>query len=76
MPAISADPAVIKESPANLPGYNLYRPAKLSRRAMPVIAWANGGCVRSDGSWTSLYERWVHEGYFVISTHSRRAHHP
>jgi dienelactone hydrolase len=66
-PASAADPAVTKESPANLPGYNVYRPAKMKHRAMPVIAWGNGGCVRSDASWTNLYERWVREGYFVIT---------
>jgi dienelactone hydrolase len=66
-PASSAEPAVTKETAANLPGYNVYRPARLGRRAMPVIAWANGGCVRSDFTWTSLFERWVKEGYFVIT---------
>jgi dienelactone hydrolase len=66
-PASSGDPAVTKESAANLPGYNVYRPTKLGRRTMPVIAWANGGCARSDVTWTSLYERWVKEGYFVIT---------
>jgi dienelactone hydrolase len=66
-PARSADSAVTKEAAANLPGYNVYRPAKPGRRAMPVIAWANGGCVRSDGTWTSLFERWAREGYFVIT---------
>jgi len=66
-PARSADPAVTREAAPNLPGYNVYRPATLGRRAMPIIAWANGGCVRSDATWTSLFERWAREGYFVIT---------
>jgi dienelactone hydrolase len=66
-PASSADPELTMEPAANLPGYNVYRPAKMGSRTMPVIAWANGGCVRSDGTWTKLYERWAREGYFVIT---------
>ena len=68
-PAVGAGLAVTRETPASLPGYNVYRPANLAaaRRPLPVIAWANGGCVRYDASWTTLFERWASEGYFVVT---------
>lgn len=66
-PAIAANPAVTKEVAANLPGYNIYRPTTLPKRPMPIIVWGNGGCARSDFTWTSLYERWVGAGYFVVT---------
>jgi endo-1,4-beta-xylanase len=63
-PAFGAD--FIKESPASLPGYNVHRPAEITGAA-PVIVWANGGCVRSDFTWSKLFERWAREGFVVIS---------
>ena len=61
----------IKETSPNLPGYNIYRPADIKAGApLPIIAWANGGCVRSDGTWKTILERWAGEGYFVIAVTS------
>ena len=66
--ASAADPAVIKESAANLPGFNVYRPAAAPKGAkLPVIVWANGGCVRADATWTTLFERWARAGCFVVT---------
>lgn len=62
--------AVTKETPSNLPGYNVHRPTDM-RGALPVIVWANGGCVRSDFTWSKLFERWAGEGFVVISITGR-----
>jgi dienelactone hydrolase len=65
--AIGATP-VIKETSATLPGYNIYRPAEYKAGVpLPIIAWANGGCVRSDFTWKTIFERWASEGFFVIA---------
>jgi len=60
---------IVKETSANLPGYNIYRPADM-KAPLPVIAWANGGCVRRDATWTTILERWAGEGFFVIAVTS------
>lgn len=64
-----AQTGFVKESPADLAGYNVYRPADLAARKgpVPVIAWANGGCVKRDKTWASLFERWAGAGYVVIT---------
>jgi dienelactone hydrolase len=62
---------ITKESSANLPGYNIYRPADIKADApLPIIAWANGGCVRRDATWTTILERWAGAGFFVVAVTS------
>jgi len=34
---------------------------------LPVIAWANGGCLRYNGAWRPLLDRWAAAGFFVVS---------
>jgi len=70
-PALADDPAYVKETAENLPVYKIYRPADLASLAepAPVIVWANGGCVKSDTTWSSLFERWAGAGYVVITIH-------
>jgi dienelactone hydrolase len=66
--ASGAPVPITKESSANLPGYNIYRPADMTVGApLTVIAWANGGCVRRDATWNTILERWASEGFFVIA---------
>jgi len=66
--ASAAPVPTVKETSANLPGYNIYRPADIKAGApLPIIAWANGGCFRSDFTWKTIMERWASEGYFVIA---------
>jgi dienelactone hydrolase len=66
--ASGATATITKETSANLPGYNIYRPADLAVGApLPVIVWANGGCVRRDATWKTILERWAGEGFFVIA---------
>ena len=68
-PAQSQGVPIIKETVPTLPGYNVYRPKDLTALGAPapVIVWANGGCVRSDFTWTTLFERWAAEGFVVIT---------
>ena len=57
------------ETVDNLPGHNIYRPADMTAREkpLPVITWANGGCVRHDRTWKPLFSRWAEEGFLVIT---------
>ncbi len=57
------------ESPADLPGYHVFRPTDLDATGapLPVVVWANGGCVRFDGVWQPLLRSWAAAGYFVVS---------
>lgn len=74
-PAAAQSPAFVKETAADLPGYNIYRPADLATRRTPapVIVWANGGCVKRDLTWASLFERWAGAGYVVVTIHDPNA---
>ena len=62
------------DTPADLPGYHVYRPVDLDATGSPlsVITWANGGCVRFDGVWAPLLERWAAAGFVVIAIAGRR----
>jgi predicted dienelactone hydrolase len=61
--------ATVVEQPADLPGYNVYRPKDLNATGspLPVIVWANGGCVRYDKVWAPLLEAWARSGFVVIA---------
>jgi dienelactone hydrolase len=68
-PAVSRALPTVMEAAADLPGYNVYRPRDLGAlgRPLPVVVWANGGCVRHDATWRSLLERWAAAGYVVVA---------
>jgi len=68
-PAVSRNLPVVKEQVAELPGYNVYRPADLGATGapLPVITWANGGCYRWDATWTILLEGWARAGFLVVA---------
>ena len=59
----------MKESPQVAPYFNIYRPSDLAvtGEPFPVVAWANGGCVRGDDSWISMFERWAGTGIVVLA---------
>jgi dienelactone hydrolase len=61
----------VKETLAGLDGYNVYRPVDLSSRARPapLVVWANGGCVKRDLTWVTLFERWAAAGNVVVTIH-------
>lgn len=68
-PAAAAAPAFDKEQAADLPGFNIHRPADLAkrRRPAPVVVWANGGCAPFDAPWSPLFQKWASAGLVVIS---------
>lgn len=68
-PAIDRNLPITVEQDAGLPDYNIYRPADLRSTGapLPVIVWGNGACVRFDGPWKSLLERWASAGFLVLS---------
>jgi hypothetical protein len=51
------------------PWFNVYRPTDLAAtgQPLPVIAWANGGCYRSDFTWAPLFNRWAAGGFVVLA---------
>lgn len=51
------------------PTFNVTRPTDLAvtGEKLPVVVWANGGCLRSDFSWSPLFEHWAHAGFVVLS---------
>jgi predicted dienelactone hydrolase len=57
------------EYPAEEPWFNVYRPENLDATGepLPVIAWANGGCYRSDFTWEPLFKRWAAGGFVVLA---------
>jgi dienelactone hydrolase len=68
-PAVALDLETTVESPEDLPGYHVYRPADLDAagRTLPVIAWANGGCLRFDSPWEPLLRALARAGFVVIA---------
>lgn len=74
-PTLAQSPRFVKETAANLPAYNIYRPVDLAQRTTPapVIVWANGGCMKQDSRWASVLERWAEEGYVVVSINDPNA---
>jgi hypothetical protein len=57
------------EKVTEAPTFNITRPMDLqaSEGKLPVLVWANGGCFRSDFTWSPLYERWAGAGFVVLS---------
>ncbi len=68
VPVVDRELATTSE-PAGEPGLVVYRPADLDAVGgpLPVIAWANGGCVRAEGTWAPLLERWAAAGFVVVA---------
>lgn len=71
--AISRDLSTTVEAATDLPGYNVYRPTDLGATGarLPVIVWANGGCVRHDATWRTVLERWAAAGFVVVAITER-----
>ncbi|HKU38838.1 MAG TPA: hypothetical protein VJR89_11845 [Polyangiales bacterium] len=67
-PATSRALAITKEKHTEAPTFNVTRPMDLNATGapLPVIVWANGGCFRSDFTWTPLFERWAKGGFVVL----------
>lgn len=64
---------ILEENPNAEPWFNVYRPADMlavvedSGRLLPVVVWANGGCLRTDFTWQPLFKRWAAAGYVVLA---------
>jgi len=60
---------ITQEKVDEAPTFHITRPKDLSalEGARPVVAWANGGCFRSDFSWQPLFDRWASAGFIVLS---------
>lgn len=56
------------EDPKVAPWFKVYRPVDMKAfgRPLPVIAWANGGCLRSSQSWEAMFQRWAGAGMVVL----------
>ena len=68
-PATSRNLPITVEQSAGLSDYNIYRPADLfaTLSPLPVIVWTSGGCVRYDGAWRQLLEKWARSGFVAIA---------
>jgi hypothetical protein len=61
---------VTKESGGVAPWFDIYRPTDLDAVGglLPVVVWANGGCVRSEGgNWQPLFDRWAAAGIITLA---------
>jgi len=54
---------------SDAPTFHVTRPSDLGSRdeGMPVVVWANGGCLRSDFLWVPLFNHWAEAGFLVLS---------
>jgi pimeloyl-ACP methyl ester carboxylesterase len=68
-PAIGRNLPITREQSAGLPDYNIYRPTNIDATGapVPVIVWANGGCVRYDAVWESLLASWARAGFVTVA---------
>lgn len=68
-PLIGFDLPVVVEPAGVEPWFNVYRPMDLTAtgRPLPVIVWANGGCLRVDFAWATLLNRWAAAGFLVLA---------
>lgn len=60
---------IAQEKVSDAPVFHITRPMDLAQPGglLPVIAWANGGCFRSDFPWQPLFDRWAGAGFVVLS---------
>ncbi len=61
---------------ARLPGFTLYRPARLPRAPMPIVLWGNGGC-RDNGLGNARFLREIaSHGYLIVAAGHARNEEP
>lgn len=74
-PASSGEPLsgrmypITSEIVMDAPTFRVTRPMdlKVTGGPLPVVVWANGGCFRSDFSWSPLFDHWAKAGFVVLS---------
>ncbi|MFD2780616.1 hypothetical protein ACFS32_05140 [Novosphingobium pokkalii] len=60
-------PAIMEQA-ASLPGYTLYAPANLTfSQKLPVVLWANGGCMAYGNRYRIFLSEIASHGYLVIA---------
>ena len=67
--AVAEPLATTLDEPADLPGFHVHRPADLDATGgpLPVVVWANGGCVRHDETWHVVLDGLAAAGNVVIA---------
>lgn len=67
--SVSFDLPIVVEAGGVEPWFNVYRPMDLDAtgQPLPVIVWANGGCLRVDFAWATLLNRWAAAGFVVLA---------
>ncbi|BBD99454.1 hypothetical protein SAMIE_1029550 [Sphingobium amiense] len=66
----------IAQAPADVPGYTVYRPARLPKARLPLVLWGNGGC-RDNGLSASHFLREIaSHGYIVVANGAPREEKP
>jgi hypothetical protein len=68
-PAATRKLPTMMESKMEEPWFNIYRPTDLDATGQPapVVVWANGGCVRSEGNWKPLFDAWASAGIVTLA---------
>lgn len=62
-----------KESPGVEPVFDVFRPMDMAGAVastggpLPVMVWANGGCLRVALPWEPLFKRWAAAGFVVLA---------
>lgn len=63
-------PAIIEGDPG-VPGHTIYRPENLSafskEKALPIIAWGNGGCANSSQMHANFLAEIASQGFLVVA---------
>lgn len=68
-PATTLMLEIAKEHFSEAPVFNVHYPTTMPEGVtkLPIVVWANGGCVNSDFTWVPLFERWAKGGFVVLS---------
>lgn len=68
-PAASLSLPTSVETKQEDPFFKIFRPTDLKATGLPlpIVVWANGGCVRGSITWEPLFQRWASAGFFVLA---------
>jgi hypothetical protein len=67
VPPASGSLAVVREESTSLPEHTIFRPTSFPARAMPVLAFGNGGCRNTPVEFTAFLTEIASHGYMVIA---------
>jgi dienelactone hydrolase len=66
-PAGSGPWPAVMEADAGLPTHTIYRPARLPAAALPIVAFANGGCENAGNRFRPFLTEIASHGYLVVA---------